>query len=118
VGAMAIIGAMEDGINHNPDILFAKSALDFVIAMVLASALGLGVLFSAFAVLLYQGTITLLAHFVAPYLSNTLITQMSLVGSVLIVGIGFNLLKITKVRLGNMLPAIFVPMALYFLLFR
>jgi len=116
VGAMAIIGAMEDGINQNPDILFAKSALDFVISMVLASVLGVGVLFSAFAVLIYQGLVTLLATFIAPYMSDTLITQMSLVGSVLIVGIGFNLLKITKLRLGNMLPAIFVPVVYYMIL--
>jgi len=113
VGAMAIIGAMEDGINQNPDILFAKSALDAVIAMVLASVLGVGVLFSAFAVLVYQGLLTLLATFIAPYMNDELITQMSLVGSVLSVGIGFNLLKITNIRLGNMLPAIFVPVAYY-----
>jgi len=109
VGAMAIVGAIEDGINQNTDILFAKSALDTVIAMVLASVLGVGVLFSAAAILIYQGSITLIASFIAPYMSDELITQMSLVGSVLIIGIGFNLLKITSVRLGNMLPAIFIP---------
>ena len=113
VGAMAIVGALEDGINQNTDILFAKSALDFVIAMVLASVLGVGVLFSAAAILIYQGAITILAAFIAPYMSNELITQMSIVGSVLIIGIGFNLLKITNVRLGNMLPAIFIPVVYY-----
>jgi len=113
VGAMAIVGAIEDGINQNADILFAKSALDFVIAMVLASVLGIGVLFSAAAILVYQGSITILATFIAPYMSSELITQMSLVGSVLIIAIGFNLLKITNVRLGNMLPAIFVPVVYY-----
>ena len=113
VGAMAIVGSIEDGINQNADILFAKSALDFVIAMVLASVLGVGVLFSAAAILVYQGLITILATLIAPYMSYELITQMSLVGSVLIVGIGFNLLKITNVRLGNMLPAIFVPIIYY-----
>ena len=116
VGAMAIIGAMEDGINQNPDILLAKSALDAVIAMVLSSVLGMGVLFSAFAVFVYQGLVTLLAVFIAPYLSDELITQMSLVGSVLIIGIGFNLLKITSLRLGNMLPAIFVPVVYYLIM--
>jgi len=113
VGAMAIVGSIEDGINQNADILFAKSALDAVIAMVLASVLGVGVLFSAVAVLVYQGLITILATFIAPYMSDELITQMSIVGSVLIIGIGFNLLKITKVKLGNMLPAIFVPVVYY-----
>ena len=116
VGAMAIVGAMEDGINQNPDILFAKSALDAVIAMVLASVLGIGVLFSAFAVLMYQGLVTLIAVFAAPHMSTELITQMSFVGSVLIVGIGFNLLKITNMKLGNMLPAVFVPVVYYFLM--
>ena len=115
VGAMAIVGAMEDGINHNPDILFAKSALDAVIAMVLASVMGIGVLFSAASVLIYQGLVTFIAAFAAPYMSDELITQMSLAGSVLIVGIGFNLLKITNMRLGNMLPAIFVPVVYYFI---
>ena len=116
VGAMAIVGSFEDGINQNPDILFAKSALDAVIAMVLASVLGIGVLFSAAVVLIYQGILTLLAIFIAPYMSVELITQISLVGSVLIVGIGFNMLKITKVRLGNMLPAIFVPIVYYLIM--
>ena len=116
VGAMAIVGAMEDGINQNADILFAKSALDAVIAMVLASVLGIGVLFSAFAVLIYQGFITLLAVFIAPYMSDELVTQMSIVGSVLIIGIGFNMLKITNIRLGNMLPAVFVPVVYYLIL--
>jgi len=82
----------------------------------LASVLGIGVLFSAFAVLIYQGFITLLAMFVAPYMSDELITQMSIVGSVLIVGIGFNMLKITSIRLGNMLPAVFVPVVYYLIL--
>ena len=111
VGAMAIVGSIEDGINQNADILFAKSALDAVVAMVLASVLGFGVLFSAAVVLLYQGAITLFAAYIAPFLGAELISQMSLVGSVLIIGIGLNMLKITNIRLGNMLPAIFVPVA-------
>jgi len=113
VGAMAIVGALEDGISQNTDILFAKALLDAVIALVLASTLGKGVLFSAVPVLVYQGLLTALAVVIAPYLSDALVTQVSLVGSVLIVGIGLNTLKITKIRIGNMLPAILVPIIYY-----
>jgi len=113
VGAMAIVGSLEDGINRNFDILFAKALLDAVIALVLASTLGKGVLLSAVPVLLYQGALTALAVVIAPYLSDALVTQVSLVGSVLIVGIGLNILKITKIRIGNMLPAILVPIVYY-----
>lgn len=113
VGAMAIVGSLEDGINRNFNILFAKALLDAVIALVLASTLGKGVLFSAVPVLLYQGSLTALAVVIAPYLSNTLVAQVSLVGSVLIVGIGLNILKITNIRIGNLLPAILVPIIDY-----
>ncbi|MCL2079642.1 MAG: DUF554 domain-containing protein [Oscillospiraceae bacterium] len=109
VGSMAIVGSLEDGINKNSDILFAKSTLDAVTAMIFASTLGIGVLFSAIPVGVYQGTITILAISVAPYLSDTLITQMSLIGSVLIMAIGLNMLHISKIKTGNLLPAIFIP---------
>jgi hypothetical protein len=109
VGAMAIVGSLEDGINRNHDILFAKSALDGISAIVFASAMGVGVLFSAATVGLYQGTITLLSVFIAPYLSDVVVTQMSLIGSVLIMSIGMNMLGIAKIKVGNLLPAVFVP---------
>jgi len=110
VGSMAIVGSLEDGINRNSDILFAKSTIDGITAMVFASTMGIGVLFSAFTVGIYQGTLTLLSFFIAPYLSDIIITQMSLVGSVLIMSIGLNLLQIAKIKVGNMLPAIFIPL--------
>lgn len=113
VGAMAIVGAIEDGINGNPGILIAKSALDAVTAMIFASTMGIGVLFSAVAVGVYQGFITLLATFIAPYLNDEVIVQMSLIGSVLILGIGLNMLKIAKIKVGNLLPAVFVPVVYY-----
>jgi len=109
VGSMAIVGALQDGVNKNADILFAKSALDGITAMIFASTLGIGVLFSAVAVALYQGLITLLAVVIEPYLSETIVTQMSLIGSVLIMAIGLNMLKIAKIKVGNLLPAIFIP---------
>ena len=113
VGSMAIVGSLEDGINGNSTILFAKSTLDGITGMILASTLGAGVMFAAVPVGLYQGAITLLAIFVAPYLNETVITQMSLIGSVLILGIGFNMLGMAKIKVGNLLPAIFVPVVYY-----
>lgn len=113
VGAMAVVGSLEDGINGNPDVLFAKSALDAVAAMIFASTLGIGVLFSAVAVGVYQGLITLFATFIAPYLNDEVIIQMTLIGSVLIMAIGFNMLKITKIKVGNLLPSIFIPVLYY-----
>jgi len=116
VGSMAIVGALEDGINKNGGVLFAKSALDGITAMIFASTMGIGVLFSAIAVALYQGLITLLAVVIQPYLSNTAVTQMSIIGSVLIMAIGLNMLKIAKIKVGNLLPAIFIP-AVYHLIY-
>jgi len=113
IGAMAIVGSIEDGATGNPEILIAKSTIDCVTAMLFASTMGFGVLFSAVSVGTYQGIITLLAVFIAPYLSDTVIAQMSMVGSVLIIAIGFNLLKISRIKVGNMLPAVFVPIAVH-----
>jgi len=115
VGSMAIVGSLEDGINRNSDILVAKSIIDGIAAMIFASTMGIGVLFSAFTVGIYQGTITVLAVFLSPFFSNIVITQMSLVGSILIMSIGLNMLKISKIKTGNLLPAIFIP-AIYHLI--
>ena len=109
VGSMAIVGSLEDGINRNSDILVAKSIIDGIAAMIFASTMGFGVLFSALTVGIYQGTITLLAYFVAPFFSDIVVMQMSLVGSILIMSIGLNMLKISKIKVGNLLPAIFIP---------
>ena len=109
VGAMAIVGSLEDGINGNSDILFAKSALDGITAIIFASTLGVGVLFSAISVGIYQGLITVLSMSLASFLNDTLISQMSLIGSVLIMSIGFNMLKVTSIKTGNLLPAVFIP---------
>ena len=115
VGSMAIVGSIEDGMNRNSDILIAKSVIDGITAMIFASTMGFGVLFSAITVGIYQGTITLLSVFIAPFFSNTVIMQMSLVGSILIMSIGLNMLKIAKIKTGNLLPAVFIP-AIYHLI--
>jgi uncharacterized membrane protein YqgA involved in biofilm formation len=81
--------------------------------MIFASTMGIGVLFSAAAVGVYQGAITLLAIFIAPYLNDVVVAQMSLVGSVLITAIGLNMLKISKIKVGNPRPTIFIPFIYY-----
>jgi len=113
VGSMAIVGSLEDGINKNSDILFAKSALDGITAMIFASTMGVGVLFAAAIVGLYQGMLTLLAMFIAPYFDDVVVTQITLIGSVLILAIGLNILKIVKIKVGDLLPAMLIPAAYY-----
>lgn len=109
VGAMAVVGAIEDGLAGNPTTLFAKAMLDMIIVMVFASTLGVGVLFSAVPLGIYQGTITISAKIIEPFLTNELVTNMSFIGGILIFGVGINLLYEKKLRVGNMLPALFVP---------
>lgn len=113
VGSMAILGALNDGIFHDPSILITKSLLDFIMSVVFASTLGVGVIFSAVTVIVYQGLITLCAAFISPFLTTQVISQMSLVGSILIMGIGLNFLYKPALRLANMLPAMFMPLVWY-----
>lgn len=115
VGSMAIVGSMESGLTNNHHTLFAKSALDGVTSIVFASTFGIGVLFSSISVFVYQGFITLTASLMKPFLIPSVINQMSGAGGLLIVAIGFNLLEIRKIKVGNMLPAIFIPLVYYML---
>jgi len=110
VGAMAIVGSMESGLSGNHQTLFAKSILDGVGSILFASTLGIGVLFSAASVFIYQGFITLSAGFIKPFLSPDVVSQMSAVGGLLILAIGVGLLEIKKIKIGNMLPSIFIPL--------
>jgi len=116
VGSMAIVGSLESGLTGNHQTLFAKSVLDGVTSVIFASTMGLGVMFSSVAVFLYQGMITLTAVFMKNFLVPETIEQMTSVGGMLIVAIGFNMLKITTIRVGNLLPAIFLPLAYFALL--
>lgn len=109
VGAMAVVGALDNGIRGNYDVLLAKSIIDGITSVVLASTLGIGVLFSAVAVFVYQGAISLLGVWIEPYLTDAVIAQMSFTGAILIFAIGLKMLNIAKIRVGNMLPAIFMP---------
>lgn len=111
VGAMAIVGAIDSGIHGNHATLIAKGLLDGVSAIIFTSTMGIGVALSAVAVLVYQGAIALLAGWVAPLLTDAMIAEMSAVGGLLIVGIGFNMIYDKEhIPVGNMLPAIFVPL--------
>ena len=110
VGAMAIVGALESGLSGNHQTLFAKSLLDGIGSILFASTLGIGVLFSALSVFFYQGAITLAASTLKPFLTPGVVAQMSAVGGLLILAIGINLLEIKKLKIGNMLPAIFIPL--------
>ena len=115
VGAMAILGSIESGLHHNHELLFIKAVLDGLTSLILAATLGIGVGFSAIIVLIYQGAITLGAAWVAPYLTTEMMTEISAVGGVLIMGIGINLLDIKKMHVGDMLPGLLIP-PIYFLI--
>lgn len=108
VGAMAIMGSIQDGLGGTPTILYAKSALDGIASVALASALGIGVIFSVVPVLLYQGAITLLAGFAKAILTAPVILEMNAVGGLLIAAISLDLLGIRKLPVGNLLPSIFL----------
>ncbi|MCD8028609.1 MAG: DUF554 domain-containing protein [Erysipelotrichaceae bacterium] len=109
IGAMAIVGALQDGLQGDPSTLFAKFILDFVIVMIFASTLGIGVAFSALPIFIYEGGITLFATFISPFLTQTVISNLSFVGSVLIFGVGINLCFGKKIKVGNLLPAMIIP---------
>lgn len=112
VGAMTIVGALQSGLTGNHIMLFTKSLLDFVAAMIFASTLGIGVLFAAAFVLVYQGAITLLAQWVAPYLNDSVVNEMTVIGSLIIIALGINMLGLAKLKVINFVPAIFLPAAL------
>ena len=109
VGAMAIVGALQSGLTGNHDTLFAKSLIDGIAAIVMASSLGIGVLLSAGLILVYEGGITLFANVLAPLLTDSVINEMTCVGSLLIVGLALNMLKLTNLKIMNYAPAVFFP---------
>lgn len=106
VGAMAVVGALQDGISGDPSTLFAKAILDAMISMVFAASLGVGVIFAAVPLFLYQGAITLLAGIAAPFFTDEVVGNLSYIGNVLISVVGVNLLFRKTVKVGNMLPAL------------
>lgn len=109
VGAMAIVGALESGLQGNHTTLYAKSILDGVSSIIFASTLGIGVILSSITVFVYQGLITLGAGMLSGVLNNIVIDNISAIGSILIIGLAFNVLGITKIKVANLLPAVFIP---------
>jgi uncharacterized membrane protein YqgA involved in biofilm formation len=115
VGAMAIVGSMQDGINGDMTTLVIKSVLDFVTALILASVLGIGVIFSAISVFIYQGSIYLLASQAESLLTPDVIKTLSMIGNILLIGIGINFMEIKRIKVANMLPALLIPI-IYFII--
>jgi len=115
MGSMTILGAFEEGTQGKSDLLVAKSIMDGVSSVALASALGIGVAFSVLPLLVFQGGLTLLALWFGKLMPQTVIDEMSAVGGLLLVGLGLSILEIKKVKVINMLPAIVIAIALAFL---
>lgn len=110
VGAMTVVGSLDSGLRGDHSTLFTKAMLDGISAIFFASSLGIGVIFSAVFILVYQGAITLAAQFIEPYINyGNVIGEMTCVGSLLILALGLNMLKITNIKVMNYLPAIFLP---------
>jgi uncharacterized membrane protein YqgA involved in biofilm formation len=110
-GSMAIVGSMQSGLQGNHQTLFAKSILDGSISLVFGASLGIGVVFSALPVLVYQGGIALASLAIQDYLTPEIIREMSAVGSLVISGIGFNFLGVKEIKVANLIPAMFIPWA-------
>lgn len=109
VGTMAVLGSIQSGVQGEHTILLTKSLIDGITALVLASTLGVGVAFSGMSVLLYQMVLTLLAQWIRPILSGEVLLEIGIIGGVMITAIGLNMLKLTKIRVGNLLPALLIP---------
>lgn len=112
MGSMTILGAIEEGLGNEPNLLLAKSLMDGVSAIALSAALGSGVMFSVIPLLLYQGALTYLAVFLEERLSETIINELTAVGGLMLLGMGFNILKLSDIKVVNMLPALLIVVLL------
>lgn len=115
IGAMAIIGSIQDGIMGDPSVLMTKAALDFIIIMVMTSSMGKGCIFSAIPVAVLQGSVTALSRLVQPIMTDAALANLSLIGSILIFCVGVNLVWGRKIAVANLLPSILAAVALAFL---
>lgn len=115
IGAMAIMGAIQDGIYANPSILFAKAILDFVIILVMSSSMGKGCFFAFIPVAFLQGTLTALSVGLAPFMTTSFLNHLDMVGNILIFCVGINLIWPRTIRVANLLPALVVAVVLSFL---
>ncbi|MEG0519951.1 MAG: DUF554 domain-containing protein [Erysipelotrichaceae bacterium] len=108
VGAMAIVGPLQDGLYGDPSMLFIKATLDFITALIFSSTLGIGVMFALIPLGIYQGGITLFASALSPIMNPTMISSLSFIGSILIFALGVNMAFKTNLKVGNMLPALLI----------
>jgi len=115
VGSMTIVGAIDEGLGKTPDILYTKAVMDGISSIILASAFGIGVLFSIFPMLIFQGGLTVLVFYYKDFFPPELIEHISAVGGVLIIAIGFKILGYKKINPTNMLPALLVLALLFYL---
>ncbi|WP_251316337.1 DUF554 domain-containing protein [Flintibacter muris] len=115
IGAMAVIGAIQDGIMADPSILMTKATLDFIVVMVMTTSMGKGCIFSAIPVAAFQGGITVLARLIKPLMTDAALANLSLIGSILIFCVGVNLLWDKRIRVANLLPAIVLAVVFAFL---
>lgn len=116
VGAMAIVGSLDSGLRDDQSVIIAKSVLDGVTSLVFASTMGIGVLFSAVPVFVYQGAIEFFAGFVQHLITDTLIAQISGVGGLMIIGIGANMVLDAKIKVANLLPGFVIAVGYYFVI--
>ncbi len=112
VGAMAVMGSLNSGLKNDHSILLAKSVIDFAASVAFASSMGIGIVFSGLSVLAVEGIMTLLASLLTGVLTEAVITEITVTGSLMIIGIGLNILGITKLRILNMTPALVLPILL------
>ena len=112
IGAMAVLGSFDEGLRGDRTVVFSKAIIDGFAAMAMASAYGVGVLFSALAVFIYQGTLVVFAGSLQPWLGPAVMTELTALGGTLIVGIGLNMLEIVRIPLSNMLPSLLIVVAL------
>lgn len=117
VGSMTFVGSIEEGIHQDRTLMYTKSLMDGITSILLASSFGSGVLFSAMPLLIFQSTLTLGAIYFEAYLHPELITEISALGGVIIIGIGLNILEITKIKVSNMLPALLLIIPIYHLIY-
>ena len=113
VGAMAIVGSLQSGLAGNHEILYAKAFIDLFVVLAMSATMGIGVFFSAFLILFYEGAIVLFAGTLSPFLSVVVIDEITCVGSLVIMAIGFNILGITKIKVANLSLAPFIPIFIY-----
>ncbi len=115
MGSMTILGAIEEGVNNDPNLLLVKSLMDGISSIALASALGIGVIFSVIPMLLYQGGLTVFASSVSVFFTDPIVNDLSATGGILLIGLGINILEIKQIKVINMIPALVFVVLLSFL---